>query len=165
MLKKILIGLLIVLVIAQFIQPSKNNGIASPATDISHALAVPDTIMGILKTSCYDCHSNHTEYPWYSRITPVNWWLKNHIDDGKHELNFSEFSTYNAKRKNKKLEELAEQIEKKEMPLKSYALIHTNSRLNDDQRKQLIDWAKAEREKISPGSTTTEAEGSEEKKD
>ncbi|MGZ5191749.1 MAG: heme-binding domain-containing protein [Flavisolibacter sp.] len=142
MFKKILIGILIVFLVSQFFRPSLNNGSASTATDITHVVPVPDSVMSILKTACYDCHSDHTNYPWYSKITPVNWWLDNHIVEGKGHLNFSRFTTYSYKRKAKKLEEVAEMVEKHEMPLESYLWIHKEAKLNEAQRKMLIDWGK-----------------------
>jgi hypothetical protein len=146
MLKRILIGLLIVLIIAQFFQPSKNNGNAQTATDITHVVPVPDTVMALLKTACYDCHSDSTRYPWYNHITPVNWWLKDHIDEGKHNINYSHYVEGSYRRKIKRLEETAEQVEKHEMPISSYLWIHKDARLNDAQRKLIIDWAKASKE-------------------
>jgi hypothetical protein len=104
--------------------------------------------MSLLKVSCYDCHSNHTDYPWYSKITPVNWWLNNHINEGKKELNFSTFSTGSFKRKDKKMKEIDEQVDKHEMPLDSYLWIHKDAKLNDAQRKLIIDWSKTSRQKI-----------------
>ena len=148
MFKRILLALLIVFIIAQFIRPPHNNGIAASSTDITHAVPLTDSIMGILKTACYDCHSNNTNYPWYSKITPVNWWLNNHINEGKRELNFSIFSNYSYRRKSKKLEEIAETVEKHQMPLDSYLWIHKEAELNDAQRKMIIDWAKSAQEKV-----------------
>lgn len=153
MAKRILIIIVILLVIAQFIQPPHNNGPADTPTDITHAVTVPTDVMALLKKSCYDCHSNHTTYPWYSKITPVNWWLNNHINEGKRELNFSEFATYNERRKLKKLEEIGEQVEKKEMPLSSYTLIHTDAKLSDAQRQLIINWVKS----VNPGAETKES--------
>lgn len=147
MLKKVLIGLLTILIIAQFFQPSKNKGNAQSAIDITHVVPVPDTVMALLKIACYDCHSNNTRYPWYNHITPVNWWLKNHIDEGKRELNFSDFKG-SFRRKMKKLEESAEQVEKHEMPIGSYLWIHKDARLNDVQRKLIIDWANNARQQL-----------------
>ena len=141
MLKKVLLGLLIVLIIAQFIQPSKNIGQAQGATDIAHVVPVPDTVMALLKVACYDCHSDSTRYPWYNHITPVNWWLRNHINEGKRHNNFSHFTEGNYKRKIRRLDETAEQVEKHEMPISSYLWIHKDARLNDAQRKLIIDWA------------------------
>jgi len=104
--------------------------------------------MAMLKRSCYDCHSNHTDYPWYSKITPVNWWLYNHINDGKRHFNFSDFNTGSYKRRVKRLDEVGETVEKHEMPLSSYLWIHKDAKLNDDQRKMIIDWSKGAQQKI-----------------
>lgn len=146
--RRFLIILLILIVIAQFIQPSKNNGAAFAATDITHSVQVPDTVQKLLEHSCYDCHSNHTKYPWYNHITPVNWWLKNHIDDGKRGLNFSVFSTYSFRRKNKKLEDIGETVEKHQMPLNSYLLIHTDAKLNAEQIKLITDWTRSAQQQV-----------------
>ena len=142
MIKKIVLGLLVVFVIAQFIRPPKNSGNAASANDITHEVPVPDTVMGLLKIACYDCHSDHTNYPWYSKITPVNWWLHDHIVDGKRHLNFSQFTKSSFKRRMKKLEEVAETVEKHEMPLDSYLWIHKEAKLTEAQQKLIIDWAK-----------------------
>src|SRR5688500_3718854 len=122
--KKILLAILVLLVIAQFIQPNRYHGDAMNSSDITQSVQVPDTIKRLLQASCFDCHSNHTNYPWYSRITPINWWLKNHIDEGKKELNFSVFDHYNFKRKDRKLEEIIETVNEHSMPLESYLWIH-----------------------------------------
>ncbi|HEX6333083.1 MAG TPA: heme-binding domain-containing protein [Flavisolibacter sp.] len=143
MLKKILLVLLVLFIIAQFIQPPKNNGAADGPNDITHALNVPANVMGVLRSACYDCHSNHTDYPWYSRITPVNWWLNDHIEEGRHELNFSEFASYDTKKRRKKLEETEELVRKGKMPLSSYTWIHADARLDEQQKSLLADWAAA----------------------
>lgn len=147
MLKRIILALLIVLIIVQFIQPPHNNGSATTANDITHTVQVPDTVMALLKVACYDCHSDYTRYPWYSKITPVNWWLNNHINEGKRKTNFSEF-TGSYKRKIKRLDETAEQVEKHEMPISSYLWIHKDAKLSDAQRKLIIDWANNAKEQV-----------------
>lgn len=147
MFKKIGLGLLIILVIAQFFQPPHNKNSATSTNDITHIVPVPDSVMQLLKMACYDCHSNNTKYPWYSHITPVNWWLNNHINEGKRSLNFSAF-TGSYRRKMRKLEETAELTEKHEMPISSYLWIHKDARLNDEQRKSIIDWANNSRQQL-----------------
>jgi hypothetical protein len=150
LLKRILLGLLIMLVLIQFIRPKKNIGIADTDKDIAHFVQVPDTIRNILKTSCYDCHSNHTNYPWYAEISPGSLWLANHIKNGKAELNFSDFSQYTTRRQKNKLNSIAKQVEEREMPLKSYLLLHGNARLSAGQIQLIRDWtdsAKAELER------------------
>jgi hypothetical protein len=146
--KKIGYGLIIVFVIMQFIQPSGNNGEASGENDITHMATISPDLMSILQTSCYDCHSNHTNYPWYSKIQPIGFWLDEHVNDGKKHLNFSEYNSYTLKRKKHKLEEIAEQVKEHEMPMWQYSLIHTNAKLNEDQITLLVNWANTNVEKI-----------------
>ena len=162
MLKKIGIGVAVLLLVIQFIRPERNLGEAVTPQDITHAVAVPDEVMGILKTACYDCHSNYTKYPWYANVNPVGLWLQYHIDEGKGEMNFSEFATYDLKRQDHKLEELAEEVAEHEMPLSSYTLIHSEANLTDAQIKTLVDWANATRASMSGGSGEAAGEHEEE---
>ena len=142
--------LLAAFVIIQFFHPAKNVSANATdfANDISKVYHVPDDVQLILQTSCYDCHSNNTKYPWYSKIQPVAWWLNDHIEEGKREINFSEFATYRIGRKYKKLEEIIEQVKEDEMPLSSYTMIHRNAILNKDQKANLTLWATAIRDSI-----------------
>lgn len=145
---KILIGVLIFLIIIQFIRPSRNNGNPFGRNDFTHEIETPDTIMHILKVSCFACHSNHTNYPWYAEINPIGWWLNHHVNEGKKEFNFSEFVTYSPKKKDKKLDEIAELVREHEMPLSSYTLIHKDAKLNESQIDTLIKWAEKARKEI-----------------
>jgi len=145
MLKKILLLLLAALVVIQFFHPAKNidSNNTAPANDISKVIPIPDNVQQILQKSCYDCHSNNTEYPWYAEVQPVAWWLNNHIQEGKREINFNEFASYRPRRQYKKLEEIIEQVKEDEMPLSSYTLIHKDAVLNKDQKLALSTWAGA----------------------
>jgi hypothetical protein len=136
------IMLLVVLIAIQFIHPDRNES-GEATNDISKKYPVPDTVQAILKTSCYDCHSNETIYPWYNKIQPVAWWLGHHIDEGKHDLNFNEFSAYPIARQYHKLEKIAKVVNEGEMPITSYTLIHGYAKLNDIQRRLVSDWANA----------------------
>lgn len=139
--KKLIILITVVLVLIQFFHPDKNISVQPSENAIEKKHTVPVNISSLLKTSCYDCHSNNTSYPWYNNVQPVAWWLNNHVNNGKRHLNFDEFNTYSAEKKKKKLAEIVETIENKEMPLSSYTLIHTNARLTLKQQKEIIDWA------------------------
>jgi hypothetical protein len=141
MLKKILLLLLVILVIIQFIRPAGNHSRELSAADITRHYPVPDTVLNILKRSCYDCHSNNTIYPWYNRIQPVAWWLDNHIRDGKHDLNFSEFGSYTAKKQAHKLKNLSGEIREDGMPLDSYLWIHRNAVLSPEEKALVTHWA------------------------
>src|SRR4051794_7066091 len=128
-LKILVYTLLIVFVLIQFYpKPGKNiSGIISNS-DIVVVHSVPANVQGVLKTSCYDCHSNNTVYPWYSHLQPVAAFLGNHIYEGKKELNFSEFGQYSIGKQYRKLEVSAKLIDEGDMPLTSYTLIHTNAK-------------------------------------
>lgn len=139
--KQIGIFLLIIFILIQFIRPEKNSGMAANANDITNYCKVSTEVKSILETSCYNCHSDHTEYPWYSNVQPVAWWLNDHVEEGKGEVNFSQFKKYGIRRQIRKFHEIAEQVEEGEMPLNSYLWIHGNAELNPQQKKALLDWA------------------------
>jgi len=149
-LKTIGILLLIAFVIIQFIRPEKNINTSESlmAKDISKVYGVPEDVHNILQTSCYDCHSNNTKYPWYANVQPVAWWLNDHIKEGKKELNFSAFADYRIRRKYRKLEEIIELVDENEMPLSSYTFIHRDANLSKDQKKTITTWATALRDTI-----------------
>lgn len=86
--KKIILGLAVILIVMQFFQPARNQSDKVPVTHIERLYAVPQNVKAILVQSCYDCHSNNTRYPWYSRIQPGAWYMAEHIKKGKEELNF-----------------------------------------------------------------------------
>lgn len=144
----IIIGILVVLVVIQFIRPEENLGEAEGSTDVTNYVDVPENVMLTLRGSCYDCHSNRTNYPLYAKVNPVGWWLNHHIEEGKSELNFSDFSNYDMKQIDHKLEEIAEEVEAGNMPLSSYTLIHRDVILSDEQVQMLSDWVNTERQKL-----------------
>lgn len=147
--KKILIVPLVLFIGIQFIRAEENAGPADTAQDITHFAQVPGPVMAVLKSSCYDCHSNQTRYPWYAKVNPVGMWLNHHIAEGKAEINFSDFSKYNVKRLDHKLEEIAAQAREGHMPLPTYTLLHTDARLTEAQVRLLVDWVKTERQKLN----------------
>ncbi len=140
MLKKIIYVLIAVLVIIQFIKPTRNISAGPYPNDISTKFAMSDNVSSALKTACYDCHSNNTVYPWYANVQPVAWWLQHHVNDGKRHLNFNEFATYNAKKQRKKLEEISESVTEGWMPLGSYTWIHKNAILTAEQKDAIKKW-------------------------
>ncbi len=133
---------------AQFFRPDRTNPPIVQVETLEATTDVPDNVAQILKRSCKDCHSNQTIYPWYSNLTPFSWLLKNHIDEGRAELNFSVWNTYDAKKKSRKLDEICDQVSSGEMPHSQYLWIHRDAILSDDDKKLLCDWEQAEREKI-----------------
>jgi Haem-binding domain len=143
MLKKIAYVLLAALVVIQFFRPERNTASGDQPNHISKRYAVPANLQDIMKRACNDCHSNNTVYPWYANIQPVAWWLADHVEEGKNELNFDEFLTYSAKKAHHKLEEVNEMVQDDEMPLASYTLIHRNAKLSVEDKRAIMDWTHA----------------------
>jgi hypothetical protein len=147
--KKIVLILLVVFLIAQFFGPEKNQGDLASIDPFLIETNPPEDVKLILKEACYDCHSDVTRYPWYNSVTPVNYWLAEHVKDGKKHFNFSNWEGNSVKRKDHKFEELIEMVEEKEMPLKSYTWTHSEAKLTDEQIASVVDWAKKVRIKYS----------------
>lgn len=143
MIKKILIFLLIAFVIIQFIKPEKNESNDNTFA-VETKYEVPKDVQQILKVACNDCHTNKTEYPWYSNIQPVAWWLDEHVVDGKRHLNLSDFTRRPLAVQNHKFEEIIEVIDENEMPLESYTNfgLHAEANLSPEQKETLKNWAK-----------------------
>ncbi len=137
--KKILVALLIVFIVMQFFGPEKNQGdMASIDTFISDT-SPPTEVHEILKSNCFDCHSDVTKYPWYNNITPVNYWMADHVRHGKGDFNVSEWANYSLKKKDHKMEELIEEVKGRHMPLPSYTWTH--GELTDEDIKAVVTWA------------------------
>ena len=149
-----LIVFALLFVAVQFVRPAKTNPKSDETSALHSQIVVPADVEGVLQRACYDCHSNGTRWPWYSQVAPVSWFLIDHVNEGRHELNFSEWGSYNNQRKVKKLHEIEEQVQRGEMPISSYTILHTDARLSGEEKNLLINWAKAEAEKISNQGTT-----------
>lgn len=146
--QKIVLILLVAFIIIQFFHPQHNTSNAAQPNNITNIYGANEEIKNILKTSCYDCHSNNTHYPWYAKIQPVAWWLYDHVQEGKHHANYDEFGTLTAARQYHILEESIHEVKEGVMPLKSYLIIHTNSRLTDIQKQAFMNWCQSIRDTL-----------------
>lgn len=138
--KKAILLLLIAVVGIQFMPTTRNQSNEVYETDFTKTFIVPNNVQNLLKNSCYDCHSNNTNYPWYNLIQPVSWFLENHIKEGKKELNFNEFGAYSIRMQKSKLKSVINQIKENKMPLPTYALIHKDAKLSEADKELLIRW-------------------------
>lgn len=123
-----------------YARPEKNISSVEAKNSIEKLFPIPDSVLTILKTACYDCHSNNTRYPWYSNIQPVALFLNKHIVEGKKELNFDEFGTYTGRRQQSKLKAIASQVKNGDMPFSSYKAMHKEARLSDEERNLVTNW-------------------------
>ena len=140
--KIIALVLLVCFVGIQFMPTKLNQSNTVPKTDFVLVNNAPKNIGTLLQESCYDCHSNNTQYPWYNKIQPVAWFLEDHINEGKEELNFNEWDAYSNRRKNSKLKSIISQVKDDEMPLASYTLIHKDAKLSNSEKTLIIDYMK-----------------------
>jgi len=138
--KKVLVILLTVFVGIQFIPTERNESEVILKSDFVKYYDAPNDIANILQTSCYDCHSNNTEYPWYNKIAPISWMLAEHVEEGKEEVNFSVFGDYSVKKQKSNLKSIVKHVNNGKMPLSSYTLIHSDAQLSDDEKNELETW-------------------------
>jgi hypothetical protein len=147
--KRILLVSGILFIALQFIRPGYNKSSQSLTTDISKVITIPDTVLTLLKNACYDCHSDNTDYPWYSNVQPMGWLMAYHIKQAKNQLNFSAFGYYPQRRQLSKLDGIANSIKDDIMPLKSYKIMHKSAQLSTDEKSLLINWAKQSTDRLS----------------
>ena len=149
---KIFLGFVLIFLLIQMIQPVRNIDYGQvSSTDISKVYQVPKNVQAIFRNSCYDCHSNSTDYPFYSYIQPLSFYLENHIKKGKEELNFNEWGNYSHRKQSHKLQSIANQIQQEKMPLPSYIYLHQGAKLSQNQVTAIvnwIEWVQAENEKV-----------------
>ncbi|MDP3359721.1 MAG: heme-binding domain-containing protein [Lutibacter sp.] len=131
--------ILALFILIQFIKIEKNES-KNEMNSISTVMEIPVEANSIIKTSCLDCHSNSTNYPWYNKIAPASWFLANHVNDGKEHLNFSEWTTYNKDQKQHIIKNLKGVLNERQMPLKTYVLVHKELGLSENQYQILYDW-------------------------
>lgn len=140
MIKKIIIGIVLLLVVIQLIRIDKTNPSTDKSKDFITLTHPSEEIRAILVTSCYDCHSHETTYPWYSNVAPSSWFMKDHVNDGRKHLNFSTWADYARKKQLHKLEECIDEVKEGEMPLTSYTWTHEHAALNPEQTEKLTSW-------------------------
>lgn len=147
--RRIIFSVMLLLVLAaQFFPKNRTNPGSDADAELFAAVDVPAAIREILERSCYDCHSNRTEWPWYSNVTPVGQWLAHHVDEARQHLNFSIWSELPVYRRAKLMGEMSEEVEAGDMPLPSYLWLHGEAKLSREDREFFTDWCDARRAQI-----------------
>jgi hypothetical protein len=135
---KVFLGWLIAgLLLIQFIQIEVPE---SPKAKPGDEIQAPKEIMALLKRSCYNCHSNHTDWPWYSHISPISLEVKSHVKEGRAWLNFSIWNQYPEEKKQKLYKGIAKTIDW-QMPPADYLWMHDEARLTPQERQMIKKWA------------------------
>ncbi len=148
-LKILLLILVIGFIVIQFInRPDKTILSETTPDDITKHTQVPENVKDILKRSCYDCHSGHTNWPWYSHVAPVSWLVADDVVKGRKKLNFSEWAKMQDTKKEARLNEMCEQTRSGEMPLPNYLIIHKEAELSQADKDALCKWVEDEMKKL-----------------
>ena len=151
--KRLLLAVFVGLVMAQFVPVARTNPPVDSAETMPAKMPVPPDIASIFGRSCQDCHSNQTVWPWYSGVAPVSWLLVRHVNQGRSELNVSEWGRYTARRIDRKLKEICDQVASAKMPMATYTLLHPGAKLSNPDRKALCEWTDQARRKLAANTT------------
>jgi len=147
---KIAIILLVVIVVGiQFVRPARTNPAVDESQTIFARTQMTPEVAAILDRSCRDCHSNKTVWPWYTNVAPVSWWLSDHVNEGRRNVNFSEWGKLPPDRQDRKLRQICDEVQDGVMPLSSYTPMHPQAKLSEPDKKTLCDWTEKERERLS----------------
>ncbi len=136
----ILIIVVLVIVIIQFIPSGRPDNNPVPGKDLLEVVEAPDEITTLLKSACYDCHSQQVIYPWYSYVAPVSFLVSRDVRVGREHLDFGFWGDLSKRKQIKALDEISEAVEAGDMPMKIYPIMHPDAKLTDAQRQQIIDW-------------------------
>jgi hypothetical protein len=135
--KLVLIYIFVPVLLIQLVPVDREN----PIMDKSLTLTAPPEVISILRNSCYDCHSNETEWPFYSYIAPVSWLVERDVEFGRDDLNFSKWNKMTENDKEITKEEIIEEISRDTMPMPIYLVTHPSASLSYDDKLLLKNWA------------------------
>ena len=139
-LKLSLITLVALVVAAQVVRPARTNPPVDPQKEITAHMQVDPAVMATLSRACNDCHSNRTEWPWYSNVAPVSWLVAHDVNDGREELNFSEWGASKEKEPGKLLGKICSEMTEGKMPMTTYTLIHPQAKLTREEVQNVCRW-------------------------
>lgn len=142
-LRYLLLGLALVLIIIQFVPNELPAVEMNNPSDLLATDQVDGEVANLLKAACYDCHSNSTNYPWYSHVAPISWLVAKDTREGRKEVNFSNWSDYDMMDQLKILDDVYSEVEEEHMPLPIYITMHSEADLTPEQRQKIMAWAES----------------------
>jgi hypothetical protein len=137
-------------VLAQFSRPARTNPVVDQSLALEARMQVSPLVSAIIERSCSDCHSNKTRWPWYSNVAPVSWLVADDVNEGRQNLNFSEWGRYTKRDTDGLLKQICQEVKAGAMPLSIYTPLHPGSKLSDEDKGILCDWASAELQRLNP---------------
>ena len=138
LIRRTFLFLVVVFALIQLVPVERTN------PPVTAEVEAPDPVMEAFQNACYDCHSNETQWPWYSRVAPVSWRIAEHVRIGRRNLNFSEWQGMSAEDRDDAMEEIWEEVERGSMPLSDYVSMHPEAVLTDSQREAIRRWAEGQ---------------------
>jgi len=142
--------LAIAFVAAQFVRPARTNPPFASTQTIEHLVRVPPELHATLTRACGDCHSDQTEWPWYSQVAPASWFVIHHVVQGRKRINFSTWVRPGKEPVDSvdRLRAICREVRKGGMPLTSYTLIHWNARLSAAEVQRICEWSEEEEQRL-----------------
>jgi hypothetical protein len=146
------IALAVIFIGLQFIRPARTNPPIDESRTIQARTQLTPEAAAILDRSCNDCHSNQTRWPWYTNVAPVSWFVINHVNAGREEMNLSDWAQYSTDEQDHLLKKICREVKSGGMPLSSYLRLHHDAKLSEEDVKVLCDWTNAESERLAQAS-------------
>lgn len=143
-LKLAALSLVVLFISVQFVRPNRTNPPFEQQRTIESRVRVTPEVAAIFERACKDCHSNRTEWPWYAQVAPVSWYVVEHVEHGRRNLNFSEWAIYEREQADWLLGAICKTAERGRMPLSSYTRLHRAARLSPADVQTLCAWSQAE---------------------
>lgn len=132
----------------QFKRPARTNPpVDESQTIYAHTQMTPQ-VAQLLDRSCRDCHSNKTAWPWYTNVSPISWFVVDHVEVARKDLNFSEWGKYDQRRQGRRLQQMCDLVRDGSMPLSSYTPLHSGSKPSDEDVRALCAWTESERARL-----------------
>lgn len=126
--------------------------------DLIQSGLVSEDVAALLKTACYDCHSNETQFPWYAKVAPSSWLVAKDVKEGRESLNFSHWEDFNLMQQLGKLDDIAIEVDEGRMPMDIYVKMHREAKLTDAQRRLIVAWAEDTMDRLVEASEAYEDE-------
>ncbi|MBI4428493.1 MAG: heme-binding domain-containing protein [Ignavibacteriales bacterium] len=133
----------------QAVQPDRTNPPVDETQTIEALLKAPPQVLTIIQRSCFDCHSNKTNWPWYSYVAPSSWLVASDVKNARAQMNFSEWGKYKGLRAVSKLDQICMNVDQGTMPLPIYLIMHPSARLSKAEIDTICAWVEAESERLS----------------
>lgn len=136
------VGIVAVLILIQIIQPSRTNPAVVPSQALEAHVPVPPEVLAVMKRSCYDCHSNSTVWPWYSRVAPISWYVARDVNVARRHINLQNWEAQiNEQEAKEHLGLVCKQVREGKMPPADYRFMHKGTDVSPEETNSICAWS------------------------